>query len=57
VVLRNLDTVPAADTEALRAATAELGLVTFSTLDEGATAIAALVRFRAARAERSRAAR
>ena len=57
MVLRNLDVVPAADTEVLLAATAALGLVTFRTLDEGATAIAALTRFRQARAERSRAAR
>jgi acyl-CoA synthetase (NDP forming) len=55
VVLRNLDVVPAADAEALLAATAALGVVTFRSLDEGATAIAALARFADARADRSRA--
>jgi hypothetical protein len=56
VALRNLDVVPAADADALLAATADLGLATFRTLDEGATAIAALARFTEARADRSRAA-
>jgi acyl-CoA synthetase (NDP forming) len=54
VVLRNLDVVPAADSEQLLAATAELGVVSFRTLDEAATAIAARARFARARADRSR---
>ena len=57
VVLRNLDFVPGADADALLAATAALGLVTFRSLDEGATAIAALARFADARADRSAAKR
>jgi acyl-CoA synthetase (NDP forming) len=54
VVLRNLDVVPGADAEALLAATAALDVVTFRTLDEGATAIAARARFARARADRQR---
>jgi acyl-CoA synthetase (NDP forming) len=51
VVLRNLDAAPGADVDALLAATTELGLVTFRTLDEAATAIGALARFDEARAD------
>jgi acyl-CoA synthetase (NDP forming) len=57
VVLRNLDVVPAADAEALLAAAADLELVTFRSLDEGAIAIAASVRFTDARADVSGAVR
>jgi acyl-CoA synthetase (NDP forming) len=57
VVLRNLDVVPAVEADVLLAATAALGVVTFRTLDEGATAIAAMARFAGARSDRSRAAR
>jgi acyl-CoA synthetase (NDP forming) len=56
VVLRNLDVVPGVDAEGLLEATRELGLATFRSLDEGATAIAALTRFTEARADRSGAA-
>ncbi len=55
VVLRNLDVVPGADADALVAAMAALGVVTFRSLDEGATAIAALAHFADARADASRA--
>jgi acyl-CoA synthetase (NDP forming) len=51
VVLRNLDAAPGADADSLLAATTELGLVTFRTLDEAATAIGAVARFDAARAD------
>jgi acyl-CoA synthetase (NDP forming) len=54
VVLRNLDVVPAADVDALLAATTALGLVTFRTLDDAATAIAALAAFADACADRAR---
>jgi hypothetical protein len=57
VVLRNLDAVPGADADALLATTAELGVVTFRTLDEAATAIAARAQFAHASAVRSRRAR
>jgi acyl-CoA synthetase (NDP forming) len=55
LVLRNLDVVPAADVDALLAATSALGLVTFRTLDDAATAIAALAAFVSACADPVRA--
>ena len=44
VVLRNLDVASGPDVDALAAASADLGLVTFPTLDEAAVAIAAIAR-------------
>jgi acyl-CoA synthetase (NDP forming) len=42
VVLRNLDVATGTDRDVLAAAAADLGLVTFTTLDEGALAVAAI---------------
>jgi acyl-CoA synthetase (NDP forming) len=52
VVLRNLDFIPGADAERVLRTAAELELSTFRSLDDGASAVAALARFADARRAR-----